>query len=93
MSAYIWGLCLGAFLLGSIPFGRLIGHYAAGVDVRKVGSGNIGATNVARTLGIRWGALTLALDILKGLVPVMLVRAAAEPETTGLQLVLWALWP
>ena len=61
----------GAYLLGSIPFGLLIG-LTKGVDVRTQGSGNIGATNVGRVLGRKWGHLCLGLDLLKGLVPVAL---------------------
>ncbi len=61
-------LVLGAYLLGGIPFGLLIG-LARGVDIRKQGSGNIGATNAGRILGRKWGLLCLTLDILKGLVP------------------------
>lgn len=61
--------CVGAYLLGSIPFGLLIGK-AMGTDIRKHGSGNIGATNVTRTLGRKLGILTLGLDVLKGWVPV-----------------------
>ncbi len=63
---YIFG-CLLSYLLGSIPFGFLIGKYR-GVDVRQRGSGNIGATNVLRTVGKRWGALVLFLDLLKGFI-------------------------
>lgn len=54
-----------AYLLGSIPFGLLISKMK-GVDIRKVGSGNIGGTNVARVLGLKWGALSGILDFLKG---------------------------
>ena len=61
-------LMLGAYLAGSIPFGLLIGK-ARGVDVRTKGSGNIGATNVGRVLGKRWGLTCFGLDVLKGLVP------------------------
>lgn len=56
------------YLAGSIPFGLLIGK-AKRVDVRRAGSGNIGATNVGRVLGRRWGLLCLGLDATKGLVP------------------------
>lgn len=63
-------LCIGAFLLGSIPFGRIVGYFAGHIDIRKSGSGNIGATNVARQLGMGWGLLTLALDMFKGFAPV-----------------------
>lgn len=62
------GWVVGAYLLGAIPFGLLIG-FARGVDVRKHGSGNIGATNVGRVVGGKWGKLCLALDLLKGFVP------------------------
>jgi glycerol-3-phosphate acyltransferase PlsY len=57
-----------AFLSGSIPFGLLIGK-AKGIDIRKHGSGNIGATNVGRVLGARYFFLCFALDFLKGFVP------------------------
>jgi acyl-phosphate glycerol 3-phosphate acyltransferase len=59
-----------AYLLGAIPFGYLIAR-ARGVDIRKVGSGNIGATNVARTVGKKWGMLVFLLDFAKGAVPVL----------------------
>ncbi len=55
-----------AFLLGSIPFGYLLCRFAAGTDVRRTGSGNIGATNVLRTAGKKLGLLTLLLDAGKG---------------------------
>ncbi len=61
-----------AYLAGSIPFGLLIARAATGKDVRTVGSGNIGATNVARAAGRTAAVATLALDALKGLVPVLL---------------------
>lgn len=63
-------LAAGAYLLGSVPFGLLLGR-RRGVDVRQVGSGNIGATNVARSLGKKLGAVVLALDLLKGAVPML----------------------
>ncbi len=56
------------YLMGSIPFGLLIGM-KKGVDVRGVGSGNIGATNVARNLGKKLGAVVLLLDALKAIIP------------------------
>lgn len=64
-----------AYLCGALPFGLLIGK-VCGVDVRGVGSGNIGATNVGRVLGWSWGVLCLLLDVLKGLVPVWCCGAA-----------------
>jgi len=58
-----------AYLLGSIPSGYILGKFA-GVDVRQVGSGNVGATNVAREVGKWQGILTLLADALKGVIPV-----------------------
>ncbi len=63
---------IGAYLLGSIPFGLIIAK-AHGKDLRKIGSGNIGATNVARALGKKWGYLCFALDVLKGFIPMLAV--------------------
>ena len=63
-----------AYLAGSIPTGVLLAR-RAGVDIRSEGSGNVGATNVARTAGKGLGVLTLVGDLLKGLIPVLLVRA------------------
>lgn len=63
-----------AYLCGSIPFGLLIARALTGKDVRAVGSGNIGATNVARAAGKKGAAATLFLDALKGFVPVLLAR-------------------
>lgn len=62
----IWALV--AYLLGSVPFGLWIGR-SRGVDIRTQGSGNIGASNVGRILGKKWGLLCFALDVGKGLVP------------------------
>ncbi|CAI8003331.1 Glycerol-3-phosphate acyltransferase [Geodia barretti] len=63
-------LTLLSYLLGSIPAGFLVGS-SAGVDVRSAGSGNIGATNVARTLGWKKGLVTLFADVAKGFLPVL----------------------
>ena len=60
-----------AYFVGSIPFSLLIGRWVGGIDLRQHGSRNVGATNVARTLGLKWGLLALALDALKGLTPVL----------------------
>jgi acyl-phosphate glycerol 3-phosphate acyltransferase len=69
-----------AYLLGSVPFGYLIGRAFKGIDIRRYGSHNIGATNVLRVVGPFPALLTLLLDIGKGLVPVCL---AAQPWWTG----------
>lgn len=63
---------IAAYLLGSIPFGWLVGM-SRGVDVRKIGSGNIGATNVVRALGRKAGALVFALDAAKGIAAVAVI--------------------
>ncbi len=63
-------LALLAYLLGSIPFGLLIG-LARGTDIRQHGSKNIGATNAGRVLGRKWGFLCFGLDFLKGVLPVV----------------------
>jgi glycerol-3-phosphate acyltransferase PlsY len=67
-------ILIGAYLLGAIPFGLIIASRFAGVDVRAKGSGNIGATNVARTAGKKLGIFTLFLDGLKGAAPVLLAE-------------------
>ena len=59
-----------AYLLGSIPFGLIVGK-SKGVDPRKAGSGNIGATNVGRLLGKKFFAIVFVLDLLKGLLPML----------------------
>ncbi len=67
------------FLLGAVPFGYVVGKLK-GVDVRRHGSGNIGATNVSRVLGKKYGALVLLLDALKGALPVLAVKLSGLPE-------------
>lgn len=69
---YPWFLiAIGSYLLGSIPFGFLAGRIC-GVDIRTMGSGNIGATNALRVLGKKWGYAVFSCDFLKGLLPVIL---------------------
>ena len=77
---------LAGYLIGGIPFGYLIGRMR-GVDVRTVGSKNIGATNVYRTVGHKWGFLAFFCDVLKGLLPTLAVRHALpafDPVWVGL---------
>lgn len=78
---------LGAYLVGSIPFGRLIGYAVSRIDITRRGSANVGATNVARELGIGWGLLTLTLDALKGFVPVILYAHQEPGHAIGICLV------
>ncbi len=79
---------VGAYLLGSVPFAFLIAR-AHGKDLRTIGSGNIGATNLARAVGRQWGYFCFALDVLKGLTPVAIVRAIAGTPDNALLLCLW----
>lgn len=67
----LWLCPILAFVLGSIPFGLVIGR-SQGIDIRQHGSGNIGATNVLRVLGKKYGIPCLILDALKGFIPVAL---------------------
>ena len=81
---------LGAYLVGGIPFGFLIGKMR-GVDVRTVGSKNIGATNVFRTVGKSWGLVAFACDVLKGLLPTLAARmlhGGTLCESCGIRLAL-----
>ncbi len=71
------GLILTGYLIGAIPFGYLAGKLR-GIDIRDHGSGNIGATNVLRTLGKPVGISVLILDVLKGLLPVLLAKYFSE---------------
>jgi glycerol-3-phosphate acyltransferase PlsY len=73
-ATWVTGLAAAAaFLLGSFPTGVIVAR-ARGIDLRKVGSGNIGATNVGRALGKRWGIFVLLVDALKGYAPTAVVR-------------------
>ena len=71
-----------AYLVGSIPTGFILGAWA-GVDVRKSGSGNVGATNVARVLGKRQGFYTLIADVGKGWIPVLIVLQLGSTTTVA----------
>lgn len=71
-----------AYFIGAIPFGLLIAA-ANGIDIRQHGSGNIGATNVGRVLGAKWGIACLILDALKGLLPVWWLPEICRTENSG----------
>jgi len=76
------GPLLAGYLIGSTPFGVIIAR-SKGVDLRKVGSGNVGATNCGRACGRKWGYLCFVLDVAKGFVPVFLtgiVIRSASPQ-------------
>jgi len=80
------GLLAAAYLLGSIPFGVLLTHLLGRGDVRKSGSGNIGATNVARVAGLAAGILTLVLDTAKGAAAVWLAERYTNSSATWMTL-------
>ena len=67
-------ILVGAYLAGSLPFGLIVARVAKGIDIREHGSKNIGATNVTRVLGAKWGALCFVLDVLKGALPIALPK-------------------
>jgi len=79
----LWTLAalLISYLLGSIPTAYLFARILKGVDIRKIGSGNVGATNASRVLGKGWGITVLILDILKGFATVVLLGSyfASKP--------------
>ncbi len=88
-----------AYLIGSIPFGYLLARFWKGIDIRKYGSGNIGATNVWRTLGKGPGMIVLALDLLKGVTAVLLAKQLENTDIAVLGAALagmaghsWSLW-
>lgn len=62
-----------SYLLGSIPTAYILGRLRKGIDIRRFGSGNVGATNVFRVLGPAWGVVVLILDILKGVIAVTIL--------------------
>lgn len=69
-----------AYLIGSIPWGPIFTQFFSSKDIRQAGSGNIGATNVLRTAGLCLGILTLAGDILKGVVPAGIVLISSKAD-------------
>ncbi len=82
----IAGALLLAYLAGSIPFSLILGRVVGGIDLREHGSKNVGATNVTRLLGWRWGAMALLLDALKGLAPTLLLPRLVDPSSSRLHL-------
>ncbi|ABO49695.1 acyl-phosphate glycerol-3-phosphate acyltransferase [Desulforamulus reducens MI-1] len=92
-------IIIGAYLIGSIPFGFLLAYFWKGIDIRKCGSGNIGATNVWRTLGKVPGMIVLILDMIKGISAVLLAKQLENTDIAVLGVALavmaghsWPLW-
>lgn len=93
LSWLFWLMCsLSAYLVGSVPFGLLIG-LARGTDIRRHGSRNIGATNAGRVLGKPWGYLCFALDFAKGAAPVLasgqLGGVLGRADANAIEVVAW----
>ncbi|MDP6625058.1 MAG: glycerol-3-phosphate 1-O-acyltransferase PlsY [Nitrospinota bacterium] len=85
-----------AYLLGSIPFSLIIARFFKGIDIRNYGSGNVGATNVLRTVGRKEAALALTADIVKGILPVWIatfVLADFWTAATAISVVLGHVFP
>ena len=90
-------LVAGGYLLGAVPFGLLVVRLVTGRDIRAEGSGNIGATNVFRIAGPALGIVVLALDMVKGAVPVLVARqigaSPAVAVAAGLATIVGHNWP
>jgi glycerol-3-phosphate acyltransferase PlsY len=86
ISITLLSIPVAAYLLGSIPFGLVLAKLFAGADVRKAGSGNIGATNVARVVGPVAGAFTLLLDCAKGAAAVLLAGRFSSDSATWMMI-------
>ncbi|MBK4203154.1 glycerol-3-phosphate 1-O-acyltransferase PlsY [Bacillus spizizenii] len=85
-----------AYLIGSIPSGLIIGKLAKGIDIREHGSGNLGATNAFRTLGVKAGSIVIAGDILKGTLATalpFLMHVDIHPLLAGVFAVLGHVFP
>ena len=83
-------LIIAAYLLGSVPFGFILAA-AHKKDLRKIGSGNIGATNLSRALGKKWGYFCFMLDVLKGLLPTLIAGRIITIGPDAIRFMLWLL--
>lgn len=90
ISLTLLAIPIAAYLLGSIPFGVILTRAFGKGDVRQVGSGNIGATNVARAAGLLAGILTLALDVAKGAAAVLLAEKLSNDSATWMMIAAFA---
>ncbi|ARN57785.1 glycerol-3-phosphate 1-O-acyltransferase PlsY [Sedimentisphaera salicampi] len=89
-TAILLTLPIFSYLLGSVPFGFLIAK-SRGIDLRTVGSGNIGATNLGRALGGKWAKICFLLDLLKGALPMIAAGLVVSGEPEQSELWLWLL--
>ena len=81
-------LIICSYLLGSVPFGVIIAR-SHGIDLRKVGSGNIGATNLSRAMGKKWAYFCFVLDVCKGLVPMLVTMRLISHQPGTAELFGW----
>jgi len=81
-------LIIGAYLVGSIPFALIIAR-AHGKDLRSIGSGNIGATNLSRALGRKWAYFCFCLDVTKGLAPMLVATKLISSPPNIAEIFLW----
>lgn len=79
MYLFFFALIITGYLLGSIPWGFIVCKLKK-INIREIGSGNIGATNVYRALGFRWAAVVGALDVLKGVVPTIIALQILDTD-------------
>jgi glycerol-3-phosphate acyltransferase PlsY len=86
LNATLISIPVAAYLLGSIPFGLVLGKLFGSADVREAGSGNIGATNVARVAGPLAGVLTLLLDAAKGALAIVLAARLSDQSSTWMMI-------
>jgi glycerol-3-phosphate acyltransferase PlsY len=87
----------GAYLIGSVPFALILARRWGGADLRRLGSGNLGAANVLRTAGVRAGVVVALLDVAKGVASVLLAQrlagGGAAPAAAGLAAVIGHVYP
>ncbi len=85
-----------AYVIGDIPSGLIVGKLAKGIDIREHGSGNLGATNAFRTLGVKAGSVVIATDILKGTLAAALpylLHVPIHPLLAGVAAVIGHVFP
>jgi glycerol-3-phosphate acyltransferase PlsY len=91
---WVAAILIFSYAIGAIPFAYILAK-AHGKDLRSIGSGNIGATNLARALGRRWGYVCFILDVLKGLVPMLVTLGVLKPvflQRGGTEIQFLGLW-